>query len=147
MKKLFLDSNLWLRFFLKDNEEQYSTVNKLLSFAEESVFRPYTSSLVFLEINFVLARIYHLSIKKILEYFKAIQQLRNITILESTDLAKALNYYKKYQIKFSDCLIASQVGKGKVLISFDKELKKILEIKTLEPKDFITQLKLPKSVN
>lgn len=137
MKKVFFDTNLWLRFFLKDNEKQYKIVKKILSLSEEGKFYSYTSSLVFLEINYVLKSFYKLSDYKILKYLTAIKKMRNITILEKTNLDKALIYFKKYKIKLSDCLLASQLKKEIVLLSFDKELTKIKEIVTKFPENFL----------
>lgn len=137
MSKIFLDSNIWLRFFLKDIEEQYIAINHLFSLIEEGRFRAYTSSLVFLEINFILSKTYKLPIAQVLVYFEAIQKVRNITILESTNITKAINYYEKCQIKFPDCLIASQLPKGVTLCTYDTDFKKIRSLPLATPKTLI----------
>lgn len=139
MTKLFLDTNLWLRFFLVDHKEQYALIQKLLSLVEEGLFRPYASSLVFLEISFVLKGVYHLPINKILRYFSKIKEVRNITILEKSDLDKAIFYYQKYQIKFSDSLIASQLTKNMTLCTYNQDFKKIKDLTSLTPAECLAK--------
>src|SRR3989338_11091753 len=125
MKSIFLDSNIWLRLFLKDQENQYTQVSNLFKLIEESHLRPYTSTVVFLEVNFVLTSFYSLTKEKALFYLNKIREVRNITIIENENLDNALKYYRHYKIKFTDCLIAAQIPKGLTLVSFDKDFKKI----------------------
>jgi len=137
MKKLFIDTNVWLRFFLKDEAEQYETVYRLISQIESGRFRAYTSSIVFLEINYVLKSVYKFSFKEIDEVFRAIKEVRGITIIDEANFDKTLIYWRKYQIKFSDCLIAGQTQKGMVLVTFDEELTKIKEVIVKRPADVV----------
>src|SRR3989338_3550153 len=132
MTKVFLDTNVWLRFFLKDTD-QFRPVENLISQIEEGRFLAYTSSIVFLEIVFVLEKTYGLSGKQILDYLDSIKEVRNITLLEKTDTPLAIEYFQKYGIKYADCLIASQIRKGMILVSFDKEFLKIKEINFKTP--------------
>lgn len=133
MKKLFLDTNVWLRFFLKDEVKQYETVYRLIAQIESGRFRAYTSSIVFLEISYVLKSLYHFTHREIDDVFRAIKEVRGLTVVDETDIDKTLVYWRKYQIKFSDCLIASQIQKGMELITFDEEMAKINEVVTKKP--------------
>lgn len=45
-------------------------------------------------------------------------------------------YYKKYKIKFTDCLIASQLPQDSTLVTFDADFNKISEIIVKKPRDF-----------
>lgn len=140
MKKLFLDTNLFLRFFLRDNEAQYQNVYRLFSKIEEGRFKPYTSSIVFLELNYVARSIYKLSIDEVLDYLGAIKKMRGITVIEKTDASKAVSLYRKYKIKLGDCFITVQLPKGAMLISYDEDFKKIKEIKSLTPEETLQEL-------
>ncbi len=124
MTKIFLDSNIWLRYFLKDNN-QFESVEKLLNSIEEGKYLPYTSSIVLMEIAFVLSRLYKKLNKEIITCLEAILETRNITILEETDSKIAFSYYKELGIKFSDCLIASQIPKDMIFITYDSDFPKI----------------------
>jgi predicted nucleic acid-binding protein len=137
MISLFFDSNIWLRLFLQDDKEHYESVKKLISYTNDGFFRPYSSSIVFLEVNYVLRSFYKLSYEKTLLYLAKIKGTRNITIIDSTDINRALAYYQEYKIKFTDCLIASQIRKDITLVTFDLEFKKIKEIVSQTPKEVL----------
>lgn len=137
MIKIFLDSNIFLRVFLKDNQKHYNQATQILTLVKEGNIQPYTSTIVFLEVNYVLRSFYKLSMVQTILYLDSIKSLRNITILETTDLEKSLEFYKDCKIKFSDCLIASQIRKDIILVSFDEELRKIKEIKSQTPAEFL----------
>jgi len=137
MKKLFLDTNVFLRFFLRDNESQYQNVCKLFEKIEEGKFKPYTSSIVFLELNYVTRKIYKLPIEEVLDYIEAVKKMRGMTVIEKTDADKAITLYKKHKIKLGDCFIAAQLPKGAVLATYDEDFKKIKEIQSQTPDEIL----------
>ena len=137
MKKLFLDSNIWLHFFLKDNPEQYQSIEKLLIESDAGGFQIYTSSVILLEINFVLKGFYKLTLENTLVYLQKIKDFRNITIIDKTNSHLALEYYKTHKIKFSDCLIASQIRKDIILVTHDQDFKKIPELTVKTPDQLV----------
>lgn len=140
MKKLFLDTNIFLRFFLRDNENQYQNVCRLFAKIEEGNFKPYTSSIVFLELNYVVRNIYKLPIEDVLNYINAVKEMRGMTVVDKTDTDKAISLYRKYKIKLGDCFIASQLPEEAVLVSYDKDFKKIKEIQSQTPEEMFHEL-------
>jgi len=137
MKKLFLDTNIFLRFFLRDNESQYQNVCRLIAKIEEGTFKPYTSSIVFLELNYVARNIYKLSINEVLDYIDAVKKMRGMTVIERTDTDKTVSLYRKYKIKLGDCFIAAQLPKGARLVSYDEDFKKMKEIQVQTPDEIL----------
>lgn len=138
MTNLFFDSNIWLRLFLRDNTDQYNSILKLFSYTDKGSFRPYTSTVVFLEVNYVLRSFYKLHHAKTLLYLFLMKETRNITIIDNTDIDLALKYYSNYKIKFIDCLIASQLRKDITLVTFDLEFKKLKEITSKIPGEILS---------
>lgn len=135
MKKIFLDTNIWLRFILEDNE-QAKDCKELITQIEAGKWRVYASSIVMLEINFVLSSVYKIKRNKVLGDLEAILKTRNLTLIEKTDFQQALKYYRQYGIKLSDCLICAQVPKKMILVSYDQDFKKLpVAVKT--PKELI----------
>lgn len=134
MRKIFIDTNVWLRFFLRDND-QYASVKKLVELVEEGKFLPYISPIVLLELTFVLGKTYKLPKEKLNSYVQAILDIRNLTIIEKTDTKRAIKWYEEINIKFTDCLIASQMKEDMVLVSFDREFLKIKPIKLKSPEE------------
>ena len=135
VKKVFIDTNVWLRFLLKDERDQFAFSRRLIDLAEEGKVRPYTSAVVFLEINYVLAKVYGIPAKKVNEIIEGILSTRNLVIINKTDFKKAFDWHQKYKLKLSDCLIASSVPSNCALITWDKELTKLKFLQTLSPRD------------
>lgn len=135
--KLFLDTNTLLRLFLKDNPDQFEYCQSLISAIEEGKFQAYTSGIVFLEISYVLKGVYKIPFEGIVKILDSILDIRGLTIIEKTNTKKATEFYKKYKIKFTDCLIASQLGKDVILVSFDEELSQIEEIIVKKPQEVL----------
>ena len=141
VKKIFVDTNVWLRFLLIDIKDQYIKSKELIELFEEGKLRPYISTIVLLEVNFVLTSFYKLSKKEAFSVLEEILETRNVTLIEKTNFKKASKYYKKYNIKLSDCLVVSSVSENCVFCTWDEELKKIKGIKVLTPKEIVSSLK------
>lgn len=133
MKKIIIDTNIWLRFFLKDDKMQFEKVRELISDVEAGKFRTYTSSIVILEIVYVLKNLYKFSFDEMEEVIEAIKNVRGITIIDKTDFEQAYDFFKKYKIKFTDCLIASQVKDDMTLVSYDEDFNKMKDLEVLRP--------------
>jgi len=134
VKKVFIDTNVWLRFLLEDEKDQFTFSRRLIGLVEEGKVKPYTSAVVFLEINYVLTKVYGIPPKKVNEIIKGILSTRNLVIINKTDFKKAFDWHQKYKIKLSDCLIASSIPSNCALITWDKELTKFEFLQVLSPK-------------
>ena len=130
MKKLFLDTNIWLRFILEDNE-QAKDCRELIAQVEAGKWRVYTSTIVMLEINYVLSSVYKIKRSEVLRDLEAILKTRNLTLIEKTDFNQALKFCRQFGVKLSDCLIAAQLPKKMILVSYDQDFKKLpITVKT-----------------
>lgn len=125
-----------------DNKEQFGLVKTILDLNEKGAVKLYSSSMIFLEISYVLKKVYRFKFEEILEVMHSIRTTRGITVIEDMETDLTLSYFKAYKIKFSDCLIASQLKKDIVLVSFDEDFCKIKEINSQTPKEFLKSLKL-----
>lgn len=140
MTSIFLDSNIWLRLFLRDEENQFQSCHQLLTEINTGNLQPSTSTVIFLEVNYVLRSFYKLTHERTLLYLSKIKETRNITVYDETDLNLALSYYKEFRLKFTDCLIATQVKKGITLLTFDNGFKKLKAINSQTPSEFLKSL-------
>ncbi|OGG19856.1 hypothetical protein A3D03_00335 [Candidatus Gottesmanbacteria bacterium RIFCSPHIGHO2_02_FULL_40_13] len=123
--KIFIETSVFIRFLSQDDIKKYKDVSRLIEMIQEGKATPYISSMVITEIVFVLTRLYQFSKDKVLAALTDLLALRNIVLIEKTDTRKALYYFKKFNIKYSDCLIATQVPKGVALITYDHDFQKI----------------------
>lgn len=131
--KLLLDSNIWLRYFIRDNEASHQDCLKLIQVCEKGIVRPYISTIILLEVYWVLTAQYKVSKRKAQEAIEYICSLRRITILEVSDFRQAFSLHQKTGVKLADCLIATQLKKDMVLCTYDKEFAKIPNIRPLTP--------------
>src|SRR3989338_8339496 len=121
-----------------DNETQVNIVRKLLEENECGSLKIYSSPIIFLELAYVLKKVYKFLFHEIMEVLSSIRATKQLIILTDTDLDLALKYFKTYQLKFSDCLIAAQIPEGITLVSFDKDFKKIKEINHQSPTELLS---------
>lgn len=138
MDKVFLETSVFIRYFTADDKKKFKDCVHLLELIEKgSKIRPYTSNIVILEILFVLTRIYKFSKKEILEAIQKILDLRNLTLIEKTSTREATATFQRLNIKFSDCLIATQVPKDTKIVTYDTDFSKIERIHLATPADFL----------
>jgi len=137
MKKFLLDTNVWLRYFLKDEPEQYKWARKIILLTEEGKFLPYISVITFLEIHYLLLKNYDLSFDKWKKVVEAILEVRNLVVVDRTDLVSGLENHFETKIKLADYLIASGLPKGGVLVSWDKDFAKMRGVNFLSPEQAV----------
>ena len=135
--KVFIDSNVWLRFVLADNEEIYRQCREFFLRVEEGKIRPYTSTIVLIEIYFVLVSVYKIPPRSAIRDLEKILAARGLTLVEKTNFQKALVLHKKISIKLTDCLIATQMPEKSILISYDRDFKKIEKFPLSTPGEII----------
>lgn len=123
---LFLDTNVFLRFFTKDDKKMYVQAEKILSLGEEGKLRLATSTIVLTEIIFTLKNFYKLKAASIQEHIESILAIKNLLLVERTNFPAAYKLYKTHKEKISDCLIVTQVPQHYKLCSFDGRLKRLI---------------------
>ena len=70
--KLFLDTNIFMRFFIKDNEQMVEQVKRIFFLAETGKYKLATSTIVLTEIMYTLQSFYKLEVKDIEKYIASI---------------------------------------------------------------------------
>lgn len=137
MAKVFLETSFFIRYFTEDDERKFKDCVKLLEIIEKGKVRPYTSNIVIFEILFVLTRLYKFSKKEVLDGVDRILAIRNLTLIETTNTKAAIRLFKKYNVKYPDCLIATQVPAKTKLVSYDADFSKIKTVSPSTPADFL----------
>lgn len=131
--KVFIETSIFIRFFAKDDERKYEECVKLFSFIKEGKLNPYVSNIVLLEILFVLTRLYKFSKSEVIKDIRRILLLRNMTLIEKTNTREALSLWEKYNIKYGDCLIATQIPKNTTIVTYDADFSKISSLSSKTP--------------
>ncbi len=139
--RIFLDTNIFLRFLVAENIQTHKSCKKLILTIQSGQIIPLTSNVVFQEILYILTKQYHFSKTRTVLEISKLLHLRNLTIIEITRTSEAIDLYRKYNIKFGDCLIATQIPKGVTLCTYDTDFSKLSFLEVKSPAQIISQLK------
>jgi predicted nucleic-acid-binding protein len=132
MTRCFIDTNIWLRTILQDND-QYPVCVDFLTQVSQGQYQAYTSTIILLEIDYLLTRTF--KVKKADSYLRleAITHLPGLTVLDQTNHQEALKLYRQTHVKFTDCLIAAQIPPQTTLVTYDRDFHKIPHLSVLAP--------------
>ncbi|MFK5975811.1 MAG: PIN domain-containing protein [Sulfurovum sp.] len=125
VNKVLLDTNVIIRFLVRDHEEHYIKSIEIFRAIEEGQIEAMLMDFILAEVIYVLRRIYKYekteissTLKKLLLYQYLYTENKLITF-------EALEIYANKNIDFADALLcAKQNLEGFEIISFDKDIKK-----------------------
>jgi len=131
----FLDTNLLLRYFTRDDEEKAKAVLELLKRVERNEEKVLISPLVIFETVFTLQSYYKLSREEIKDLLMPILNLRGLKLDFRNIFEKALEAYSKMNISFVDIFNYYFMLEYKVneIYSFDEDFDKMEGIKRIIP--------------
>jgi len=132
MKKVFVDTNYFLRFLIKDeSSRQKKTVENLFYQAVEGELQLFTNSLVFFEVYWVLTSFYQITARRALESLGDLLKLGFIQLEDRALLSKAIKLSDQSSLELEDCfhlLYAIDEGASQ-LATFDKKLRKLAKVR------------------
>jgi predicted nucleic acid-binding protein len=131
----FLDTNIFLRYLTKDDEEKAYKVLDLLKKIERGEEKAITSPLVIFELIFTLQKYYKLSKEEIRNLVLPLINLRGLKLPYKAIFEKALETFPNTNISFTDLfnyffMLEHEV---KEIYSYDEDFDKLLEVKRLVP--------------
>src|SRR4030066_348286 len=123
---IFVDTNYFLRFLLKDVEKQYLEVKKLMIEAAQGEKELFTSPIVFFELYWVLSSYYG---KNKLEFSATLRDflgLEFIILEERPILREAIVIFERSLLSLEDAynVVFAKKRGGKEFKTFDKKLAK-----------------------
>jgi len=119
---VILDANAILRYVLHDNEAQAGEVTGLL---ERN--RCLAATEVIAEVIYVLDKVYKTPRAKILDAIQVFLNDRNVSSMQSTILAQAVEAYGNTKLDFVDCVLSGYQMQGFQIFTFDKKLQNYLK--------------------
>lgn len=131
---IFVDTNVFLRFFVRDAESLYQKARELFEKAEKGEAKLETSDIVIAEIVWVLESYYDFSKDEIKEVVDTILETKNIRVANHSRVKEAINNYIAGKLDFIDAYnIAYIKSKGsKKIATFDvKHFKNIEGLKNI----------------
>jgi len=131
----FIDTNLFIRYFTRDDEEKAQKVLALLKRVEKNEEKITTSPLVIFETIFTLESFYKVSKEEIKELMFPILNLRGLKLPDKGMYQQALDRYVKGGISFTDAFNATFILKREIkeIYSYDEDFDKIEGIKRITP--------------
>ncbi|OGE07783.1 hypothetical protein A3I53_02180 [Candidatus Curtissbacteria bacterium RIFCSPLOWO2_02_FULL_40_13b] len=127
MTRLITDTNVFLRFLLNDNTQQYKQATNIFRKAKEKKIELIVPQIIIFEICFALEKYYQLSKEQVIEKLKAIVSADYFQVQDREVFNTTLGLYKMKNASFVDCFLISQAKmKGSELFTFDKDLPKLV---------------------
>lgn len=106
MKRVFVDTNIFIRYLVADVPTQINKVDNLFNLAEEGKLELVTGPPVFFEIAWTLKSFYNMQREQIYECLTGILGLRGLKITDIDILEEALELYNQTHSDFGDAYIA-----------------------------------------
>ena len=126
MNYYFIDTNVLLRFLLKDNKIQYPQAKKIFEKGESGKINLWTTDIVIIELVWTLKSLYKYDRNTIKERVESILALPNFDILNRKLILQAVHKFASKNIDFTDAYNYQLAKKeGKTILSFDKDFKKL----------------------
>jgi predicted nucleic acid-binding protein len=131
----FLDTNIFLRYLTKDDEEKAYKVLDLLKKIERGEEKTITSPLVIFELIFTLQKYYKLPKEEIRDLVLPLINLRGLKLPYKAVFEKALETFPNTNVSFVDLfnyffMLEHEV---KEIYSYDEDFDKLPEVKRLVP--------------
>jgi predicted nucleic-acid-binding protein len=123
VRRVFVDTNLFLRYLTNDDPSKADRVEQLLNEAAVGELKLVTAEMVLAETVWVLESSYNLSHAQVAELVRGILATPGLEVLNGGLVARALDHYETLNIDFVDGYIAAVMEKQDIeeLYSFDKK--------------------------
>ena len=137
MPSRFLDTNILIRYFTRDDETKARKALALLTRVERGEERIETSTIVIFETVYALRRLYQVPKAEIHELVGNLIRLRGLHLPGKKLCLEALDLYLERNISFADCYNAVYMRGRQIpeIYSWDTDFHKIEGITRVEPED------------
>lgn len=119
-----LDTNVLVRYLVRDDPEQFAIVEKTLDLAADRKEQFLISPIVLCEMVWVLETVYHCTRTEILDSMEQVLRTAQFEILEKDVIWSAWHDYRKGKGDFADYYLGRQCehAKAEKTLTFDKDL-------------------------
>ncbi|MDI6821540.1 MAG: PIN domain-containing protein [Actinomycetota bacterium] len=123
---IFVDTNVFLRFFVADVEDLYEKAKDLFEKAEKGEIKLVTSEMVIAEIIWVLESYYGFLKEEVKDVIKSLLHTKGLKVMNANLIEEAIEKYKDDNMEFinayNGCLVKKRGYKRAA--TFDKRLSK-----------------------
>lgn len=131
----WLDTNVILRFLIRDNECMFEKARRLFAAAEQGKLRLFVHPLVIAELIWTLDSFYGYTKKEIISVVGALIEADGIYMQETDIVRNALYLYEEKNVDYIDAYLASYTvtNEPDVVYSFDKKHFERLPVHVIFP--------------
>ena len=127
MKTYFLDTNVLLRFFLKDDLKHFKLAEKYLLKAREGRIKLIVIPEVVHEIEYVLRKVYGLKKDQMVGVLTTLLGTSYIKFENKEIVIKTLSLFSVKSVDFADAYLFAYANSKKAkVLSFDQDFKKLV---------------------
>ena len=131
-KVYLIDTNVVLRYLLGDHPEFSPKAEAFMFDVSKGVKKAEILDVVIVECIYVMEKYYEIPKTEIVEKLSGILNFSGIVNPDRSEILEALLKYENSNIDIVDCILAARSSPEKVVISFDKDMKKLKAVnKTL----------------
>jgi predicted nucleic-acid-binding protein len=124
-KVYLIDTNVVLRYLLGDHPEFSPKAEAFMSEVFEGTKKAEILDVVIVECVYVMDKYYEIPKSEIVEKLSGILNFSGIVNPDRSEIIEALLKYGTSSIDIVDCILAAHSSPEKVVISFDKDIKKL----------------------
>ena len=126
IKKAYLiDTNIILRYLLDDHKVHSPKAGAFMAKVFEGTKKAEIPNVVIVECIHVMEKYYQIPKSEISTKLSGILNFPGIVNSDRADILEALLKYNDSNIDIVDCILAAKSSPQKVVISFDKDMKKL----------------------
>ena len=107
MRRVFVDANVFLRFFTQDDEGQHEKAKRLFTSADAGQFELVSGPPVLFEVAWTLKSAYDLSSSQVLDILDAIAAFPSLSLSDSATVLSAISLARESGVEFADAYIAA----------------------------------------
>lgn len=121
---IFVDTNYFLRFLIRDDEKHYLVARKLFEDGAMGKTKLFTSDVVIFELKWVLSSFYMKNKQEIIDVLQNVLAMQFVDLAEKDMLIETVALFKNSTLEFEDCFNLSYARSMEAdsLATFDQKL-------------------------
>ena len=124
-KTYLIDTNVVLRYLLDDHETFSPKAKRFMIKLSDNTISSEIPAVVIVECVYVMEKFYKIPKNEIVDKLCAILSFSGIANADKKNLIAALIEYGRTNVDIVDCILAAESSSTRIVISFDKDFKKL----------------------
>ena len=124
-KVYLIDTNVILRYLLNDHKSFTPKAIKFIQDVAKGLKTAELLSVVVVECVYVMEKFYEIPKNEIVDKISRILNIKGIINPNKSEILDALIKYEKSNADIVDCMLAAKSSPQRVVVSFDKDFKKL----------------------